>query len=179
MKPRDIALIALFTALTAVGAFIKIPLPFTPVPITLQVLFAILAGLMLNKYHAFLSQLAYVLLGIIGLPVFAGGKSGLATILGPTGGFLVGFMVAAFVVGWLRELEYKWTVVQMVVYGLAGIAVIYVFGIMQLKIFMGISIYKAFLLGGAPFILLDIFKAFAAAIVAFAVSQTGVLELES
>ncbi len=100
-------LCALFAALTGVGALIAIPLPFTPVPITLQTFFIFLAGALLGKYLGALSQLIYLLLGVVGLPVFAKGSSGIGALLGPSGGYLVGFIPAAFLVGYLLERREK------------------------------------------------------------------------
>jgi biotin transport system substrate-specific component len=88
---------SMFGSLTAIGAYIMIPLP--PVPITFQTLFLNLAGALLGGYLGALSQVVYILLGVIGLPVFAGGKAGLGVLLGPTGGYLFGFVLAALVVG--------------------------------------------------------------------------------
>src|SRR3989344_6465707 len=90
---------ALFAALTGAVAWFKIPLPFTPVPITLQTLMVLLSGAMLGPYYGTLSMIIYLILGVIGLPVFAGGSSGVAALFGPTGGYLFSYPVAAFVVG--------------------------------------------------------------------------------
>jgi biotin transport system substrate-specific component len=94
---------ALFGALTAIGAFIVIPLQ--PVPITLQSLFTCLAGILLGSSVGAMSQIVYVLLGIIGLPVFAGGKAGIGVLLGPTGGYLLGFIAAALVIGQIVRMK--------------------------------------------------------------------------
>ena len=104
MKTRDLAMVGLFAALTAIGAWISIPIP--PVPFTFQVLFVLLAGAVLGSARGGLSQIVYVLLGVIGLPVFAGGASGPGVLFGPTGGYIFGFIVAAFVVGALSGDEY-------------------------------------------------------------------------
>jgi biotin transport system substrate-specific component len=86
---------ALMAALTAVGAFIIIPVG--PVPITLQTFFVLLSGRLLGKKYGFLAQLTYLLLGTFGLPIFSGGQGGLGVIAGPTGGFLISFAVAAWI----------------------------------------------------------------------------------
>jgi biotin transport system substrate-specific component len=80
---------ALFASLTAVGAYMKIPLPLTPVPVTMQVFFVLLAGCMLGSRWGTISMIVYLLLGIVGFPVFAGGASGLGVLFGPTGGYRV------------------------------------------------------------------------------------------
>lgn len=96
MKAKDMILIALFSALSAVGAFIKIPMPFCP--ITLQILFTTLAGVLLGGRNGALSVGIYVLLGLMGIPVFTGG-GGISYILHPTFGFLIGFMIGAYITG--------------------------------------------------------------------------------
>ncbi len=88
-----ILLTSLFTALIAAGTFIKIPM--IPVSMTLQTLFVFLSGLLLPPGHAFLSVLIFIILGLIGLPVFTSG-GGIGALLSPTGGFILGFAVAAF-----------------------------------------------------------------------------------
>lgn len=86
---------ALMAALTAVGAYIIIPIG--PVPITLQSFFVLLSGYLLGKKYGILSQITYLLLGAFGLPIFSGGQGGLGVIAGPTGGFLISFAIAAWI----------------------------------------------------------------------------------
>ena len=100
---RGMVFAALFAALTGAVAWFKIPLPFTPVPITLQTLMVLLSGAMLGAYYGALSMIIYLLLGAIGLPVFAGGSSGVGALLGPTGGYLFSYPVAAFVIGFMLQ----------------------------------------------------------------------------
>lgn len=103
MKLKGMVFAALFAALTGAVAWFKIPLPFTPVPITLQTLMVLLSGAMLGPVYGSLSMIIYLLLGAIGLPVFAGGSSGVAALLGPTGGYLFSYPVAAFVIGYMLQ----------------------------------------------------------------------------
>ena len=158
--------IALFAAFTALTARITIPLPFTPVPVTLQVMAALLAGLVLGPRGGALSQLAYLAAVAAGLPFDAHGL-GPAALLGPTGGYLLGFAPAAFVTGWLAERPHiimgAW--VGSFVAALAGVAVIYACGLAWLAPSVG-SLGAAWSLGAAPFILIDLFKALVAAAVA-------------
>ena len=99
-RPGTHAILAcVFAALIGVGAFVSIPLPFTPVPIGLQTLFVLLTGLVLGPLWGASAVALYLLIGILGLPVFAAGTGGLAHIAGPTGGYLVGFLPAAVVTG--------------------------------------------------------------------------------
>lgn len=94
---------ALFAALTGAVAWFKIPLPFTPVPITLQTLLVLMSGAMLGSYYGTLAMIIYLILGAIGLPVFAGGSSGVGALFGPTGGYLFSYPVAAFFIGIMLE----------------------------------------------------------------------------
>ena len=90
---------ALMAAVTAVAAQITIPLPFSPVPFTLQVLAVILSGLLLGPRHGALSQVVYVLVGAVGVPVFAQFSGGLGVVLGPTGGYILSYPLAAAIAG--------------------------------------------------------------------------------
>ena len=94
---------ALFAALTAAVSPIKIPLGFTPVPITLQTVMVLVSGALLGANLGALAQFLYILVGALGLPVFAGGGSGFGALVGPTSGYLFGFIAAAYVVGKLVE----------------------------------------------------------------------------
>ena len=100
IKTRNLILVAMFAALTAVGAFIKVPIPY--IPFTLQYLFCALAELILGSRLGALSQIVYVAIGLSGVPVFTEG-GGLGYIFKPTFGYLIGFIVAAYVIGKIRE----------------------------------------------------------------------------
>jgi len=132
LRALDAIMVSLFVALTAIGSFMTFPL--YPVPITLQTFFTYLAGAILGSRLGALSQLVYVLLGCIGLPVFAGGKAGLGVLLGPTGGYLTGFIFSAFVIGGLCEAKqnpsFVWILTSMII----GTAVIYAVGAVQLSL---------------------------------------------
>ncbi len=104
-----IVLSSVLAAFIAVGAWLRIELPFSPVPITLQTLFVLLAGILLPPAWASASIALYLFAGIIGLPVFAGGTGGFAVIMGPSGGFLIGFFFAALVVSLLSGYGRKQT----------------------------------------------------------------------
>jgi biotin transport system substrate-specific component len=116
---------ALFAALTALGAFIRIPMPF--VPFTLQFFFCSLAGFLLSPRWAFRSQLLYVALGLAGLPVFTGG-GGPAYLLQPTFGYLIGFCLCAPVTSFLAR-QWRQSVVGAFSASLAGLAVVYLVGV--------------------------------------------------
>ena len=107
-KTRDLILISIFAALVAVGAFIRIPLPFSPVPVTLQFIFSAYAGLFLGPRKGAYALLVYIGLGLIGLPVFTQG-GGIGYIFMPTFGFLIGFTLSTVWIGYCRTKmkEYK------------------------------------------------------------------------
>ena len=102
-KTAKISYTLAFALLMAISANAFVYLPFTPVPITMQVLTVLLSAIALGSKLAFLSQLQYVLAGLLGAPVFAGFKSGLSVVLGPTGGYIMGFLAAAFIAGYIYE----------------------------------------------------------------------------
>ncbi len=158
---------ALFAALTAAVSPIKIPLGFTPVPITLQTLMVLLAGAMLGGNLGALAMIIYVLVGALGLPVFAGGGSGFGALFGPTGGFLFGFIVAAYVVGKLVEKAKKPSYLQLTIAMIIGSLVIYVFGVVVGIIVTGLPLTQILVGWVMPFIIGDIIKLLAAALIAY------------
>jgi biotin transport system substrate-specific component len=166
---RKMVFASLFAALTAVGAYIQIPVPFSPVPVTLQVFFVLLAGSMLKSKWGSLSMVVYTLLGIAGLPVFAGGSSGLGVLLGPTGGYIFGFIIAAFVIGKLAEKAENDEKSGLAVNALnmsTGILIIYALGVFQLMVVAEIGPVTALTLGAIPFIPGEIVKTAVAAYIA-------------
>src|SRR5690625_1778927 len=124
---QQLARASLFAAVTAVGAWIAIPMPFG-VPFTLQVLVSLLSGIVLGRRAGALSQLIYVMMGAAGLPVFANRVGGFQELVGPTGGYLLGFIIAAWVVGRLTERHEKITLLRGGSAMLAGMIAIYVPG---------------------------------------------------
>ena len=160
---RMTAYAALMAALTAVGAFIAIPVG--PVPIVLQNLFVYLAGLLLGSKWGFAGIAVYLLAGLCGLPVFSGGRGGIGHLFGPTGGYLVGFLPAVYIVGLISEKTEK-TVVADVAAMICGTGVIYFFGVAWLKILTGMSLVKTLAVGMIPFLIGDALKIAAAAALA-------------
>jgi biotin transport system substrate-specific component len=147
--------IAAFTLLTIIAA--RMTIPMQPVPFTLQPLAVLLAGLILGARGGAYSQLAYLALIAAGAPVDAKGI-GAAALLGPTAGYLFGFVAAAFVAGWLAErgsarIGWRWLA------GIAGIAVMYLCGVAVLKLNTGMGWDAAWTAGVAPFIVPDLAKA--------------------
>lgn len=166
---RSIAAIITFAAITALTARITILLPFTPVPITLQTLAVVLSGLVLGSRSGALAQIVYLGLIATGLPFDAKGL-GPAAFFGPTAGYLLGFVPAAFMTGWLAERLAWRSWWGNFVAAVVGMSVIYLVGASWLAIVLG-NWQRAWLGGVAPFILLDLGKAAVAA----GVSESGKL----
>lgn len=154
---------ALFGALTAAGAFIAIPLP--PVPITAQTFFLNVAAVLLGGSLGALSQFIYVMLGVVGIPVFAGGKAGIGVIFGPTGGYLLGFIIAAFVAGKIAAAKKSAGILWYIFAMLIGMFIIYGLGTLQLALVAKLTFRKALIVGVLPFIPGDIIKILLAAII--------------
>ena len=151
------AAVPLFVALTAVGAYLAFPLPGTPVPVTLQTLFVLLAGAFLGPWLGGFAMAAYLALGLAGAPVFSGGGSGLPWLLGPTGGYLVAFPAAAFAVGWVVQGGGGW--VRLTAAFVLGTALIFAGGVAQLSLVSASAPATAVALGVVPFLPGAILKA--------------------
>lgn len=156
---KRLILTALFTALTVIGAYLRIPTPWSS--FTLQILFVCMAGLLLGPKYGAASQIIYVALGLIGLPIFSGG-GGPGYVFHPTFGFLLGYIAAAFVIGLIcRENR---GVRRMAIACVAGLAVIYLLGLpymgLILNVYLGKGIDFAALLwiGMLPFLPADALK---------------------
>jgi biotin transport system substrate-specific component len=148
-----------FAVLTALAARLTISLPFTPVPVTLQVFVVLLAGLALGAQDGAASQIVYVASITAGLPLDARGL-GMAVWASPTAGYLLGFITGAGVAGLLAELGLRRKLALRLVAGLAGVATIYLIGALWLTIgFLGGDLGKGWSLGVAPFIAIDFAKA--------------------
>jgi biotin transport system substrate-specific component len=154
---------ALFAALTAVGAYLFVPIG--PVPIVLQNMFVFLAGLLLGRRWGLASVALYLLAGVGGLPVFAGGTGGIGRIAGPTGGFLLGYLPVVFLVGWIAERG-PGRMLRDVAAMLAGAAVLYACGVPWLAMVTGMPMSKAVAVGMLPFLPGDGIKIAAAALIA-------------
>ena len=164
--------VALMAAVTAVAAQIAIPLPFSPVPFTLQVPAVVLSGLLLGPRHGALAQAIYVLVGAVGVPVFAGFKGGLGVILGPTGGYLVSYPLAAAVAGLAAYAVARSTrrraLTLSFLLGVAALAVIYTIGAVWLSVVTHLPLAVAVAQGVLPFVVFDLVKLALAALVAAA-----------
>jgi len=150
---------SLMAALTAAGAYIHVPLG--PVPMVLQNLFVVLAGLLFGARWGFTSVAIYLLAGALGIPVFAGGKGGIAHFMGPTGGYLLGFAAAAFITGTIAERSNERKILEAVA-AVIGFLTVYALGVPWLKAVTGMSWEKAVVVGMLPFLPGDMIKAFLA-----------------
>lgn len=153
----DVFMVGLSVVFLAIMAQIQIPL--WPVPITMQTFGVFLIAFFFGSRKGALSILAYVLAGIAGIGVFAGRSSGIAVILGPTGGYILGFLVSVFVVGLLIEKGFGRTK-KSVLYCMAlGNVIIYLFGLIGLWVFLGdVGLWKVLMLGLFPFLIGDALK---------------------
>ncbi len=126
-QTRDLILVGLFSALMIVGANLRIPFPI--VPVTFQPFFAILAGLLLGPSLGFLSQVVYLFIGLAGFPVFADGSGGLAYILRPSFGFLIGFALSAWLAGSMMGKVKQPSIVWVMICAMSGLMILYAMGI--------------------------------------------------
>jgi biotin transport system substrate-specific component len=160
---NSILLVIGAAALTALAAQWEIHLPFTPVPITGQTFAVLLTGAALGATLGAAGQAVYVVAGALGLPVYSGGESGWDTASAAgTSGYLIGFIVAAGVVGFMAERRQDRTFPTMFTAFIAGSFIIYAFGVAGLMILLDMSFEEAVVAGVVPFILGDIIKATAA-----------------
>ena len=169
-KVTDYVYAALFAALIAVLGLVSIPLPISPVPVTGQSLAIMLVGSILTVRQAAYSVLTFLLLGAVGVPVFAGMTGGIGILVGPRGGYLIGFLVGAVVIALLKgQNNNKWRLALANVIG--GIIVVYTFGMLWLNFVTGMGLEKAFTVGVLPYIPGDLFKVFAATVIGIAVNS--------
>ena len=169
-----ISLVALFAAISAAGAFIAIPVG--PIPIVLQNLFVLLAGLVLGPVMGGAAVVLYLLAGVLGLPVFAGGTAGIARFAGPTGGFLAGYLLAALTAGAIAGRPKAGAVTplpRLIAAVTAGLLVVYVPGVTWLKISMNLDWTRALFMGFFPFAAGDLFKGIAAVLIAPRLRRTA------
>lgn len=156
--------VALIAVATAAAAQVSVPLPFTPVPLTLQDMVVLIGGAALGSRLGMTAQVLYLAAGIAGLPVFAASAAlpqGPLRLLGPTGGYLLSYPLAAFLTGWLAERGFDRRYSTSVVAMIAGLAVIFTFGVPWLALFArpaGVGFDAALRAGLYPFLLGDVLK---------------------
>jgi len=166
-----VASVGLLAALTAAAAQVSIPLPFTPVPFTLQPMVVLLGGAVLGSRLGMSAQVLYLLAGVAGLPVFAASPvlpQGALRLLGPTGGYLISYPFAALAVGWLAERGFDRRYLTSVMAMSCGLALVFACGVTWLAFFArpaAVGVDAALRTGLYPFIPADIFKIFVAAAV--------------
>ncbi|MCM1992566.1 biotin transporter BioY [Oceanirhabdus seepicola] len=176
ISTKDMILVALFAALTAIGAYITIPIP--TVPITLQFLFCAFAGIILGSKLGALSQIIYVLIGLAGVPVFAGGGGGIGYVYKPSFGYLIGFILTAFIIGYLREKMGEINVIKAFIISVLGLVATYMIGVPYLHYALNNFSNVPMTWGGAikigivPFVLGDLIKCFIVAAIAPTVVKT-------
>lgn len=169
LTTQDTARISLLAALVCVSGYLIIPLPFSPVPATAQSLAIMLTGSLLSPFHAFVALTLFIFLGIIGLPVFAGGASGIGVLFGPTGGYLAGFLIGAVTISLLKGK--KPNLFRFVIANAAGgILVVYLMGLFRLSQLTGMTLGNAFVVGAAPFLMGDVIKVLLAAVITWKIT---------
>ena len=151
LSVREMIMVGVGAALMAVFSQLSIPLP--SVPLTLQVFGVVIISVILGKTLGTLSIIVFMLLGAIGLPVFAGFTGGLNIITGATGGYIIGFVFMAFIIGYFIEKDKK---ALAFIGAYLGLAVDYIFGVIQLKLLMGLTLEGALVAGLYPFIIKDL-----------------------
>ncbi|WP_099190721.1 biotin transporter BioY [Tepidibacter mesophilus] len=183
IKTRDMILIAMFAALTAIGAFIKVPIPM--VPFTLQYLFCAYSGVFLGSKYGLYSQLLYVAIGLIGIPIFANG-GGPTYIFQPTFGYLLGFILCAYIMGKstekLKDISFIniFKSLLLALFGVYVIGVSYLYMIINVYLGKEMSIKSAIAVGFAPYIISDlilsIIIAYSAVRIIPVIRRTGLIE---
>ena len=131
---KAIVFTALFAALSAACAFISIPVPGTPIPIVLQNMMVVLSGMLLGPFFGTASTLLFIIAGILGLPVFSGGTGGFAKLMGPTGGFIIGYAIASLVAGLILgrpKLDGKKHIARIIIASFFGFLVMYIPGVLH------------------------------------------------
>lgn len=162
---RDITRIALMVAMLSITAYISFPIPFTPILITAQTVVINLIGLTLNPKKSVTTILVFLLIGTIGIPVFSGGRAGIGILVGPSGGYFLGFVIAVFAMSYLRgnKIDFKRYLFLTIV---VGTPIIYFFAAMWMSYYNGSTIIDTIKIAILPFIVGDIIKGFIASIIA-------------
>ncbi|MBO0611152.1 biotin transporter BioY [Myceligenerans salitolerans] len=156
---RDVTLVVAVAALTALAAQLRVPIPGLPVPITGQTFAVLLGAAALGPFRGTAAQVLYVGVGLLGLPVYAGGGAGAEVLFGASGGYLVGFVAASAVVGALARRGMDRGVLGTVLAFATGSAVIYAVGVPWLAVVAGMAPGDAFMAGAGVFLIGDVIKA--------------------
>lgn len=170
-KIMSIVLCALFAAITAVLSQIAIPMP-SSVPVTLQTFAVALTGYFLGTAKGSIALAVYVLLGAVGAPVFAGFHGGFGSIIGPTGGFIIGFIPMAALCGIsMWKLPTKLQIPARLGFGILGLAACHIFGFVQFALVSQIDMLESFLLVSVPYLVKDVISVVLAYFAAFAIAK--------
>lgn len=149
---RMIVFTSLFTALIIIGGYLSFPIPYSPVPIVLSDFFVMLAGLSLGALWGATSVGMFLFIGALGIPVFAGGRAGLAVFMGPTGGFLLGYLLGVFIIG-LISGKGKYSFIKNLIALILGNIIIFGLGVPWLKLVLKVDWGKALALGLLPYVI--------------------------
>ena len=164
IRTKQMVLIALMTAVTCVLGPLSIPLPFSPVPISLTNFAIFLAIFVLGMKSGTINFIIYLLLGAIGVPVFSSFRGGLQVLAGPTGGYLIGFIFLALIMGFALE-HFDRKLVPTIIGMIIGMAVCYAFGTVWLAKLLSLSFKEGLMMGVIPYLPGDAAKIIIAAIV--------------
>lgn len=157
MSTREMILASMFAALIAVMGYVSVPIPFSPVPISGQTLIIMLIGLMLTPKQAFYSVLTWLLAGVVGAPVFSGGRAGIGVLTSPSGGYIIGFVLGAVVISYLRGQEANMAKMYIAA-AVGGIIVIYACGVPVMAYLLNMDLKAALMAGAIPFLIGDAIK---------------------
>lgn len=170
-KTTYLVLCGLFAAVTAIGSFVSVPLGFTPVPVNLATLAVFLTGGLLGAKYGTISEVVYVLIGAVGVPVFAGFRGGISVLAGPTGGYIIGYIAAALIIGLILDkcfcsenMSTGNTYAVLVLAMIAGLAACYLLGTLWFIISTGTGVWASLTACVFPFLIGDTVKIIAAVI---------------
>ncbi len=169
-KLSEIIYVGIFVSIISVLSLFTIPLPFSLVPITLQTFGVMLVGCLLKPKLAFYVLVIYIMIGAVGIPVFSGFQSGIGTLVGPTGGYIIAFLIGAVLISVISKNSLNfWRLFTANIIG--GILVIHLIGTFWLAYSTSMGLKQAFLVGSIPYLIGDILKALLAAQVAIIISK--------
>ena len=173
---KAIVFTALFAALIAACAFISIPVPGTPIPIVLQNMMVVLSGMLIGPILGTASTLLFIIAGILGLPVFSGGTGGFAKIMGPTGGFIIGYAIAALVAGLILgrpRLDGKKHIARIIIAAVCGFVVMYIPGVLHFMNSLDKTFSETMALCVIPYIPGDLIKMVLCILISIPVRRTA------
>ena len=165
MEIRSLTKVSICIAIICISSYIAFPLPFTPIMITAQTIAINLVSLILTPKQSFVAVALYIFLGAFGLPVFSGGTSGLGKLFGPTGGFILGFLVIAPLISYLKGRNNSFKRYFFITV-FVGMITLYIIGSIFMSVMQKINIISVLSLAVFPFVLGDLFKCFLSSIIA-------------